>query len=483
MSALEKQHNATKADVYWLVGWSAILLWDTIVTLPETYRYAFRARWSPLKGRYGTVLIQTICMFMVVLYVPMDLCRSIFWFECFGLAFVLFICSCIMAIRCYALFERSRRILLFLVVLLLLQQIILTSTVTQLRPLVLKPGTALVADFQGCVAVATNETSRKMTVVFWSTALSFDSIVFLMSAFKSWKLARRAVQPTSVFRKMLRGGVHYYFVIVVSHALCVGFYAQTSQPYIQTFNTPASVVLSSLMCSRLVISLFSDVDRRNALVVDPTLDIRSNHGDAFGSPMSIPSFKSGSRKRDSNEYEKRQSQYSDDDGRRSETRIDMDASRTGRPRDDSRERDEKGSTRRNSIQSIFSNNSVSRDSAGRASALGSIAGIEPFGSRASSERGGGVSGQAQHRRTGSTSSRRSGRSRSNTHSNTNPTSNTTSGDYLPAFDGVVIRHEPREEPKMDARSVRSEGASRASTRDLTKSSSGRSGARDGTVSV
>lgn len=30
MSTLQEDRNATKADVYWLVGWTAVLLWDNV---------------------------------------------------------------------------------------------------------------------------------------------------------------------------------------------------------------------------------------------------------------------------------------------------------------------------------------------------------------------------------------------------------------------------------------------------------------------
>ncbi|GAA6018928.1 hypothetical protein JCM11491_005682 [Sporobolomyces phaffii] len=278
MATLEQDRNATKADVYWLVGWTAVLLWDNIITISSAHRYLLKAKWTPMKGlfilnRYGTVIFQTLCMLLVVLAVPMNLCRSIFWFQCFALVFVISTCSFIVSIRCYALYDRSRRIMILLLFMLAVEIGVLIGTVSQLRPLVLSPGASLILDFHGCVAVAASSLGRKLSLIFWSSTLGFNAVVFGLSTSKSVALTRRIGHHLTIVRRLSRAGALYYAVILATNVACVVFYSQSTKP-LQTFNTPASVVLVSLMSSRLIISLWDENYRSSRLSLDSftTLD-------------------------------------------------------------------------------------------------------------------------------------------------------------------------------------------------------------------
>ncbi|GAA5875014.1 hypothetical protein JCM16303_004976 [Sporobolomyces ruberrimus] len=284
MSTLPEDRDATKADVYWLVGWTAVLLWDNIITIAAAHRYLMKAKSTPMKGlyilnRYGTVILQTLCMLMVVLAVPMNLCRSIFWFQAFALVFVI-----------------------VLVLMLAIQLGLLIGTVTQLRPLILTPGKSVILDFHGCVAVAASPAGRQLSLIFWITSLVFNFSIFAMTMWRSIKLTRRIGQHLSIFRRLMKGGILYYTVILATNIGCVAFYAQTTKP-LQTFNTPASVVLVSLMSSRLIVSLWSENYRSSRLSIDTFATLRTPRTGGRTSPFS-PKSGYSERRRDSNDYDK-----------------------------------------------------------------------------------------------------------------------------------------------------------------------------------
>ncbi|GAA5958648.1 hypothetical protein JCM3765_006707 [Sporobolomyces pararoseus] len=298
MSTLQEDRNTTKADVYWLVGWTAVLLWDNIITISAAHRYLMKAKRTPMKGlyilnRYGTVIFQSLCMMMVVLAVPMNLCRSIFWFQCFALVYVI--------------------TLLFM---LAVEIGLLVGTVSQLRPLVLTPGASIILDFQGCVAVAASPVTRKLSIIFWSTTLAFNTIIFGLTMWKSTSITKRIGQHVTIYKRFLKAGILYYSVILASNLACVIFYSLQTKKPLQTFNTPASVVLVSLMSSRLIVSLWSENYRSSRLSIDSFVTYNHHPPPASFSPKSFHSTRSnksktsgssrngGGGRRDSDDYDK-----------------------------------------------------------------------------------------------------------------------------------------------------------------------------------
>ncbi|GAA5959779.1 hypothetical protein JCM21900_006380 [Sporobolomyces salmonicolor] len=192
---------------------------------------------------------------MVVRSVSPALCQHIYLFQPAGNILVLFFCACILLTRILALYERSRKLLWGLILLLALQVGVMVGATTQFRPLLLAPDLAEAVNFYGCVAIAHDVKAGAFVAVFWAAPLVFDTVILVLTVLRVLCIRRRS-GPMPILRQFLRDGVFYYMVVFATDVANVSLYAQ-SDTTIQNFSSPASTVLTSLMASRLVLSLFS----------------------------------------------------------------------------------------------------------------------------------------------------------------------------------------------------------------------------------
>ncbi|GAA5990088.1 hypothetical protein JCM5350_001095 [Sporobolomyces pararoseus] len=230
------------------IVWFTVLVWDTLATLPSEWRYIHKAKWTPLKvmflvNRWYTIAAQASTAFLLLAPLSPNTCRKIFWgFATDGIA-VMFFCDCIIAIRVYAVYEKSRKMLYALVAMLAADLGLMVGAATQLRPVIYSPELRKALQFEGCAAAIPN---GKYTWLI--------SIIY---------------------------GLFFFTVIVAANLVNVILVVSQSSPALKNFNIPASLTLTSLMCSRLVLSLHqhnADV-RRSMGGGGGTLDrITSNPG-------------------------------------------------------------------------------------------------------------------------------------------------------------------------------------------------------------
>ncbi|GAA5902256.1 hypothetical protein JCM5296_003965 [Sporobolomyces johnsonii] len=261
---LDYVREVTGSAITYLVVFLSILLWDTVATFPSEYRHIWRAKWTPVKvafllNRYWTVVYMTLDTAMVVRAVSPGLCQHIYLFQPAGNILVLLFCACILSTRILALYEGNRKLLVGLIVLLTLQVGVMVGATTQFRPLLLSPDIAAAVDFHGCVAIAHDAKAGAFVAVFWAAPLVFDTVILVLTVLRVLCIRRRS-GPMPILRHFLRDGLFYYMVVFATDVANVSLYAQ-SNTTIQNFSSPASTVLTSLMASRLVLSLFS----KNAL--------------------------------------------------------------------------------------------------------------------------------------------------------------------------------------------------------------------------
>ncbi|KAF9525441.1 hypothetical protein CPB83DRAFT_859565 [Crepidotus variabilis] len=157
------------------------------------------------------------------------------------------IVAALLAIRIYALYERSRRVLIFvLVVIFTALGVGCWSVVSQRR--VIKPEIYVPV---GCAITLNYDEAIHMTIA-WGGMFVFDLIIFSMTLYKSLVLPR--LRETSLLSILMRDGAVYFACIVASNlANMLTFIYGT--PFTRGVGTTFTNVISSTMTSRLMLNL------------------------------------------------------------------------------------------------------------------------------------------------------------------------------------------------------------------------------------
>ncbi|GAA5827355.1 hypothetical protein JCM5353_007554 [Sporobolomyces roseus] len=277
--------NALNACRISLGCWMGLFMWDFIASFPQESRYVWKSKWTPLKtfwllNRY-TTMIAAITYGVLILgkfpqgefpnshyssspYIvniddltsafPSGLCSKIYWLQPVLGTLTITFCAVIAAIRVHAIFNRDRRILFLLITSLFASLTVTIVMLTQTDPLV-TPQVAKVR-FAGCMAT---QNDQKTFIISWIAPLCFDSLILFLVIFRSCSLRRKAGSsgsPTGL-RKIVNKHILYFAVIAIVNGLNVGFYA-FADPALKSINVPATIALTSIMSSRLVLSLYSD---------------------------------------------------------------------------------------------------------------------------------------------------------------------------------------------------------------------------------
>ncbi|GAA5871862.1 hypothetical protein JCM16303_000901 [Sporobolomyces ruberrimus] len=135
---------------------------------------------------------------------------------------------------------------------------IMIALSTQLRPFVFPPIAGLLTGFNGCSVVAKDESKAGMIVaVFWSSPLVV-AMIFLGLTLHRSAAAMRGSTRMPLYERFVVGQLRYFVVIASTHLVNVALITQRDNPTLQSFNITASIVLTSICCSRLVLGLYTD---------------------------------------------------------------------------------------------------------------------------------------------------------------------------------------------------------------------------------
>lgn len=168
----------------------------------------------------------------------------------------------ILQLRIYALYERSRSVLIFLLVLCALEIVVMAVlvgvTMSHLERVPIL-STANGCAYQGLL---------KASSLIWIPGLIFEPILFLLVAYKAWGSNKR--YPTiPIVRQIARDSL-FYFVAVFAELLASAVVWLHAPQYINIFN-PWSAALPSLLGCRLMLNMREAVysqDKPNTYILE-----------------------------------------------------------------------------------------------------------------------------------------------------------------------------------------------------------------------
>jgi hypothetical protein len=189
----------------------------------------------------------------------------------------------IFILRLYAIYSRSRTILVVFSLLLMLELAVKIYAFTDGVRLQLPPGLV------GCVLTGKSAPGARI-VYTWVAELIFDSCVFFSTLYKALQLHRSMAHSTAseLLRIFLRDGIMYFAVIFVSNLVTTVIFV-SAPPDLKVINASFSTLITSLMVSRLMLNLRQDPERlatmrsrrSSTLVRDPLAGSQSENKNDF----------------------------------------------------------------------------------------------------------------------------------------------------------------------------------------------------------
>ncbi|EIW60023.1 uncharacterized protein TRAVEDRAFT_70524 [Trametes versicolor FP-101664 SS1] len=172
--------------------------------------------------------------------------------EYFGDISEMAIVAVMLMIRTYALYDRSRRILVILIVTHLAGAIMcLVAIVTNIGPV--NTLTPLPFRFTGCDLSLTNNQAIHLALA-WGAMLWFDTTIFILTLVQALRM--RHMFPGRLLEIMFRDGTVYYGFMVAANVSNISTFLITrSGSPLKGLDTTLTNVLSTTLASRIILNL------------------------------------------------------------------------------------------------------------------------------------------------------------------------------------------------------------------------------------
>ncbi|KAH9918705.1 uncharacterized protein BXZ73DRAFT_105103 [Epithele typhae] len=166
----------------------------------------------------------------------------------------------IFILRLYSIYSKSKVVLYSFTMLLATELAIKIWAFTDGTMLQLPPG------FVGCILTGKSAPGDRL-IYTWVAELVFDSCVFFATLYRTIQLYRRTMigEAQSLITVIMRDGVMYFAAIFVSNLVTVLIFVLAT-PDLKVINASFSTLITSLMVSRLMLNLRSEVLRRGPVI-------------------------------------------------------------------------------------------------------------------------------------------------------------------------------------------------------------------------
>ncbi|KAF5358321.1 hypothetical protein D9756_001678 [Leucocoprinus leucothites] len=237
----------------------ALAVWDWMVCARMEWYRIWKREWSAIKCLYIWTRYYGIACFAVNLWLfnaefTIEQCKTLHYLIAATCMWVTLGSEAILAIRTYAFLGKKLWVGILMSVMLLGETAFLLyvsiAAVYQIPPPIGDRGPCTASDKPG----------KHVVSGFWLAPVVFDLICTAMTVGKSWKLRDVGVRSglVSIF---VREGIFYFIAVAGVNVLNAAFMIQSSNPSLQNINCYLALVLSQVLCCRLVLNLRSQTDQ------------------------------------------------------------------------------------------------------------------------------------------------------------------------------------------------------------------------------
>ncbi|GAA5875140.1 hypothetical protein JCM16303_005022 [Sporobolomyces ruberrimus] len=231
---LDQLRSDFTATNYYVIAWTAILVWDWLALLPREIKHfwKFKGKLSSVRitfllNRYGTLILQMFNLTLLLSTVPKGMCHRVHWIVAFTLVYVMVVCDVLLSLRVWALLS----------ILLFIEAGLLMATAAEIY-----------RDYRGAWEI--------IPIISVCAPAWTNAILLGMTVYKSWKVTRQLDgYKLPILKRFVHDGALYFLVITAVDLGNIYFFNQHSDA-LKGFNTTASIVVTSVVSCRLALSLF-----------------------------------------------------------------------------------------------------------------------------------------------------------------------------------------------------------------------------------
>ncbi|KAG8961832.1 hypothetical protein FRC03_004898 [Tulasnella sp. 419] len=240
------------AHKYLMVCTLTVAAWDTLVLSPRTWRLMKTKEWPLLKITYHILRYLMPIEFIIVAVAFFDTgfsasqCSKFYLFEPIMTAILMTVTSASLAVRLYAIFDKSKAVMGALGALLFLQVVAQAICCGFYKVVPLKEG-------QGCIAGP----KENWVGVYWLAPTLFYTATLGLAVLRSTR--SQMVKPISLWKLFLRDGLNLYAAIWLVNMINVLFWfivnPTDESDSIKTIITSMTAVLTTTMTLRVILGV------------------------------------------------------------------------------------------------------------------------------------------------------------------------------------------------------------------------------------
>ncbi|KNE92328.1 hypothetical protein PSTG_14286 [Puccinia striiformis f. sp. tritici PST-78] len=234
----------------------AVALWDWIICLPKEYRRIYKAPRSLIKVLYYFNRYYTLANLLLVLYgfnaqMTTAECNKFYKWEPGVASFTTIFAEAILVVRTYALWGRNKIILAILLTGLTIECVVLFFAVTQFHPVPTRDPTD--PESRGACIAGGGPGGHDWSMAYWVSPIVMDTLMLILTSIRAFQYRKKGVK-SGVFQTFVKDGILYFAVVFGVNLINTIFYSLPS-PALQAINSPMSLLMTSIMCSHIVLSL------------------------------------------------------------------------------------------------------------------------------------------------------------------------------------------------------------------------------------
>lgn len=232
----------------------AIAVWDWLTCLKSEYDFVWKKEWSIIKCLYLWTRYYGLVCFSINLWLfnanfSAEQCKTLHYLIAATCMWTTLGSEAILAIRTYAFLGKQKWLAAVLGVLLVGETAFLLyvsiGAVYQIPPIPIGDARS--------PCTASDKPGKHVVSGFWLAPVAFDLVCTFLTAWKAWSL-QATVMSSHIVTVFIREGLFYFVAVAAVNVLNAAFMFQ-SNPNLQNINCFLALVLSQVLCCRLVLNL------------------------------------------------------------------------------------------------------------------------------------------------------------------------------------------------------------------------------------
>ncbi|TEB35925.1 hypothetical protein FA13DRAFT_1762161 [Coprinellus micaceus] len=259
----------------------AVAVWDWLVCLNAEYNFIWKKEWSVIKCLYLWTRYYGLACFSINLWLfnanfSAEQCKTLHYLIAATCMWTTLGSEAILAVRTYAFFGKQRWLAIILGILLTGETAFLLyvsiAGVGQIDPIPIGDARS--------PCTASDKPGQHVVSGFWLAPVAFDLICTFLTAWKAWSL-QASVMSSRIVSVFIREGLFYFVAVAAVNVLNAAFMFQKN-PNLQNINCFLALVLSQVLCCRLVLNLkgtqerstsFSSTEQHSGFVPHPRSNV------------------------------------------------------------------------------------------------------------------------------------------------------------------------------------------------------------------